>query len=135
MEKIKGSQLLRITLVIFIVIALLYGFVYLVIPQVEVKASGSDPVPSGWLRWSGGILIALGIGAVMVLRNPAGQGIFITTMALGTLLCGLALLYTVLFEFTGAGNIMHTLIPAIVNLILSALFWISLKQAKELLKG
>lgn len=129
------NSLLKVALIIFVVVALVYGLIYVFIPQVLVKAAGSDPVPSGWLRWSGAIIIALGIGAIMVIRKPANQGIFVTTLAIGTLFCGLALLYTLLFEMAGIGNIEQTLIPAIINIILSVLLWISLKQDKDLLCG
>ncbi|NQU84860.1 MAG: DUF4345 family protein [Mariniphaga sp.] len=133
MAQNKNSLLLKITLIIFAVVALVYGLIYVFVPQVLVEASGSEPVPSGWLRWSGAILVALGIGAIMVLRNPSKQGIFVTTLAIGALFCGLALLYSVLFEMTGIGNIEQTLVPAIINLILSVLFWISLKKSKAIL--
>lgn len=126
-------NLLKVTLIIFALIAFVYGFIYLFFPQVDVKASGGDPVPSGWLRWFGGILLALGVGAIMIIRNPKKQGIFVTTIALGTLLCGLALLYSGLFEAEGIGNVWHTLIPGIINVLLSILIWISIKQSKEIL--
>lgn len=133
MESQKKSNLLKVSLIIFAIMSLVYGFIYLFFPQMNVEASGGDPVPSGWLRWSGGILLALGVGAIMVIRNPKRQGIFVTTIALGTLLCGLALVYSGLFETEGIGNVWHTLIPGIINVFLSFLFWISLKQSKEIL--
>ena len=129
----QKNSLLKVSLIIFAIVSLVYGFVYLFFPQMNVEASGGDPVASGWIRWMGGILIALGIGAIMIFRNPNKQGIFITTIALGTLLCGLALLYSGLFEPEGIGNVWHTLIPGIINVLLSILFWISLKQSKEIL--
>ena len=127
------TSLLKVSLIIFAIVSLVYGFVYLFFPQMNVEASGGDPIASGWIRWMGGILIALGIGAIMIFRNPNKQGIFVTTIALGTLLCGLALLYSGLFEPEGIGNVWHTFIPGIVNVLLSILFWISLKQSKEIL--
>ena len=128
------ANLLKVSLVIFTLIALVYGFIYLFFPQIDVKASGGNPVPSGWLRWFGGILLALGVGAIMIIRNPKKQGIFVTTIALGTLLCGLALLYSGVFEPEGIGNVWHTLIPGIINVFLSILFWIGMKQSKEILR-
>jgi len=78
-------------------------------------------------------MVALGIGSAMVLRKPSNQGIFVTTLALGTLLCGLALIYSSLFELAGLGNIWHTLLPGIVIVLVSVLFWICLSQYKALL--
>lgn len=131
--KMKKNFLLILSLTIFSVIAVVYGFLYALWPQVMVDASGSDPVPSGWLRWAGAIMFALGIGSVIVLRKPSNQGIFVTTLALGTLLCGLALIYSSLFELAGIGNIWHTLLPGIVIVLLSVLLWVCLNQYKALL--
>ncbi len=127
----KNSQLLKVALILFAVVTLVYGFIYLFIPEIYVKSTGSEPIPPAWIRWSGGILISLGIGAIMIFRNPKKQGIFIMMSAIGTLIVGLTNLYEVFFE--SVGNIWYALPPAIVNLILSALLWISLKQAKAIL--
>ena len=131
MTQSKNLQLLKVALILYAVVTLVYGLVYLFIPEIYVKSTGSEPVPSAWIRWTGGILIALGIGAIMVFRNPGKQGIFITMSAIGTLIFGLTELYSLFFE--NVGNTWSTLAPAIVILILSALLWISLKQAKALL--
>ena len=133
MAQNKKLQLLKITLIIFAVITLVYGFSYLFFPQMHVELEGSGPVRSGWLRWSGGVLFTLGIGAIMVYRNPAKQGIFITVIALATLIVGLATLHSGFIEDEGLGKLGYTLAPAIINLILSALLWISLRKAKEIL--
>jgi len=131
MPENKNLQLLKVALILFAVLTLVYGLVYLFIPEIYVKSTGSEPIPSAWIRWFGGILIALGIGAIMVFRNPGKQGIFITLLAIGNLLEGLITLYSAFFE--GVSKIWFDIAPAIVLLILSALFWISLKQAKAIL--
>ena len=128
------NLLLKISLILFAIMALGYGIIYLFFPMLQIKAAGGELIPPGWIRWMGGILIALGIGAVMVYKNPVKQKIFVFSMAIGTLLNGLTLLYTLLFEGEGIGNISNTLIPAIILLILSAMLWISLKQSKEILQ-
>jgi len=135
MTQNKTSLLLKVSLVLFAIVAIGYGLVHLLIPEVYVKSAGGEPIPPSWLRWIGGLMIPLGIGAIMVLRKPFRQGIFISTVALGTLLCGLVLLYSLFFENEGIGYTLATAAPAIIILILSALFWISLNQSKELLWG
>ena len=129
----KKLTLLKVALIVFAFQAILFGFFYAFIPQVSIEASGSDPVPSGWLRWSGAVLIAIGLGSILVIRKPKNQGIFVLTMALGTLLCGLALMYSSLFEPAGIGNVWHTVVPGLINLFTSLLLWIGLKQAKNIL--
>lgn len=132
MTENKNSQLLKVTLVIFAIVALVYGLWYFLIPESFVKLSGSKPVVSSWLRWPGGTLSALGIGALLILRNPKNQRIFVTTLALGNLLAGLALLHA---WITGEGgsNFWFTAFPAILVLLISALFWVSLVKAKDIL--
>jgi hypothetical protein len=129
----KNTKLLKVALILFAVFTLVYGLVYLFIPEIYVKSTGSEPVPPAWIRWFGGILISLGIGAIMVFRNPEKQGIFVKISAIGTLIVGLTELYSTFFE--SVGNIWFDLVPEIVTLILSALLWISLKQAKAILRN
>jgi uncharacterized protein YjeT (DUF2065 family) len=129
----KSIYLLKISLALFAIIALLYGIIYALAPQLMVEASGSSPVPSGWLRWPGAIMVAIGAGSIMVFRCPSGQGIFVATLALGTLLCGVALVYSALFELEGIGNLWHTLLPGLIILVISLLLWISLRLNRDLL--
>ena len=132
MNQNKNLSLFKVALVIFAIVTIVYGLCYVFIPQVLVEMSGGDPVHPSWLRWPGGTLIALGIGAIMVLRNPAKQDIYIITIALGTLLTGLALLYTWIFEMPVATWFIA--MPAIIILVTSALLWWGRQQAKEILK-
>jgi hypothetical protein len=134
MAEKNNSMFLKIVLIIFAIVALVYGLCYFFVPDFLVKLSGGDPVFHGWLRWSGGILIALGIGSLLVAAKPKGQGIFVTTVALGSLLAGLALLYAWI-KLTEDANVWFTAMPTIVVLVLSALLWWSRSQAKDVLKA
>lgn len=129
----KKNQLLKISLVLFAISSIGYGIIYMFFPEFEIESSGSDPFPAGWIRFIGPVYIALGIGCIMVLRNPVKQGIFITAMCIGAFLQGLTLIYTAMFEYEGMGNVWRTLIPAFCLLILSVLLFISLKKSKEIL--
>jgi uncharacterized protein YjeT (DUF2065 family) len=131
MAQNKNLVLLNAALVIFMIVSIVYGLGYAFFPKTLVSMSGGDPIPSTWLRWSGGVLIALGIGTIMVFRNPARQKIFVITIALGTLFTGLALLYSWIFEPTG--KTWFTALPAIITLVLSGLLWWGLKEGKETL--
>ncbi len=70
MAEKNNTGLLKIVLIIYAVVCLVYGLAYLIVPDALVNMSGGDPVFHGWLRWSGGILIALGIGSLLVVGNP-----------------------------------------------------------------
>lgn len=131
MAQDKKLTLLKVTLVLFMIVTIVYGLCYVFIPKTLVNLSGGEPIPYSWLRWSGGVLISLGIGAILVFLNPSKQKIFVTTIALGTLFSGLALLYSWIFEING--ETWFTALPAIITLIVSALLWWCLKKAKEIL--
>ena len=129
----KKNQLLKITLVLYSIMTLAYGVNYLFFTEFQIEITGGEPILAGWIRWIGGVLLALGIGSIMIFRNPVKQGIFVTSLCIGSLLVGLALLYEVLFIMDDSFNMLSTLIPAIVMLIISILFWLSLRQSKEIL--
>ena len=132
MAENKNPVLLKITLIIFIVVTLVYGLCYFLIPNALVEFSGSEPVFHGWLRWSGGVLIALGIGAILVMRKPEKQDPFVISIALGSLLTGLALVYAWITTEDDV-KIWFTALPAILTLVLSALLWWSRYQARDIL--
>ena len=132
MAENKNVGFLKIVLIIYAVICLVYGIGYLIIPDLLVNMSGGQPVFHGWLRWSGGVLIALGIGAILVYNNPQNQGIFVTTIALGCLLCALGLLWALIKLEEGA-NVLFTASPAIITFVLAILLWIGSAKAKEIL--
>ena len=129
----KKNQLLKISLVLYTIISLGYGVIYLFFPEFQIKMAGGEPILAGWIRWFGGVLLALGFGSIMMLRNPAKQGIFVTSLCIGSFIVALTNFYELIFQWDGSYNLLNTLIPAIVLLILSILFWISLRQSKEIL--
>lgn len=132
MTESKNVGFLKVVLLIYAIVCIIYGIGYLFVPDSLVSISGGQPVFHGWLRWSGGVLVALGIGAILVYLNPQHQGIFVTTIALGCLLCGLGLLWA-LISREGEARIWFTAVPAIIVLVLSALLWWGRSKAKEIL--
>ena len=117
------SIMLKVVLIIFAVACFVYGAVFLFVPHVWENLSGGDLVDYGWLRWPGGFLIALGIGAVMIVRKPANQGPFVFSLALATLFGGLGMLYSLIMqEYTGTFTFI--LIPTVLMLVIAGLmFW------------
>ena len=130
----KKLNLLKVALIIFAIVAIVYGIGNVFFPEALVEMSGGDPVHPSWLRWPGCVLITLGFGAIMVFRNPAKQDIFVMVIASGTLLSGLALLYTLIFEMQPQNAVWFTAMPVIILLVNSALLWLGRKQATEILK-
>lgn len=132
MAENKNAGFLKIVLIIFAVISLVYGLGYFFVPKLLVNMSGGQPVFHGWLRWSGGVLISLGIGAILVYINPQNQGIFVTTMSLGCLLIACALLWAWIKLEAGA-NAWFTALPTIISFALAILLWFSRAKAKDIL--
>lgn len=133
MTENKNLLFLKIVLIIYAVVCLIYGLGYLLVPNSLVEMSGGDPVYHGWLRWAGGILVGLGIGSILVYLKPQGQGIFVTTIALGSLLAGLALVWAWI-GIEGEGiKVWFTALPAILVLVLSCLLWWSRQSTKSIL--
>ena len=138
MAENKNLLILKVALVSSAILALVYGLVLFFIPEFIVKLSGAGPIDSGVFRWQGGILTALGIGTIMVLRNPKNQGIFVTTIALAMLLAGLAMLYSLLtfkYELYEGSNVWVDALPTILLLLISALLWWGRQKAKDILKS
>jgi hypothetical protein len=125
-------KVLKFSLMIAAIVSLVYGLGYFLIPSALVKLSGGNLVEAGWLRWSGGVIIALAIGAIMVYSKPEKQNIFVIIMALAHLLSGLGLLYSwIMQEYSGATWFIA--IPTCLTLILSALLFWGRNQAKGIL--
>lgn len=123
---------LKVILIIVAVSSFVYGFGLLFVPSLLVKLGGTNPVDFGWLRWSGGVIIALGIGCLMVSSKPEKQGIFVTSMALAALFAGLGNLYILIMqEYSGAT--WFTVLPTCLFLVLSCLLWWGRGQAKGIL--
>ena len=132
MAENENPLFLKVVIMFFAVVALVYGLFFFLVPDFLVNMSGGEPVFHGWLRWAGGICIALGIGSLMVMKKPKNQGIFVTTIALGSLLAGLAMVFAWINLEEGA-NVWFTALPAILLLVISGLFWWSRQNAKDIL--
>jgi len=132
MAENKNVGFLKVVLMIFAVISIVYGIGYFLVPNFLVNLSGDTPVFHGWLRWSGGVLLALGAGAILVYLNPQNQGIFVTTITLGCLLCGFGLLWAWITIEEGS-NVWFTALPAVLTFALAILLWLSRAKAKDIL--
>jgi len=132
MAQDDNVKILKVALIIFAVISLVYGFGFLFVPGLLVRLSEGNPVEFGWLRWSGGVLLALGIGCLMVYSKPEKQGIFVTSMALTTLFSGLGMLYSwIMHEYSG--TTLFKALPTCLLLAISCLFWWGRGKAKGIL--
>jgi len=123
MAQNDNVKVLKVTLIIFAVILLVYGFGFLFVPGILLKLAGGNPVEFGWLRWSGGVIIALGIGCLMVSSKPEKQGIFVTSMTLVSLFVGLGMLYSWIMQEFSAATWFVALSTCLALAIFGFLFW------------
>jgi hypothetical protein len=116
-------KLLKFSLLVSAIIALILGISYYFVPAMMAKLAGGNTADLGLLRILGSLFIALGIGTFMVYNKPEKQGIFVFTTALSQLLAGLACLYSLIRH----ENIPATWLIAVITcliLVLSVLnFW------------
>ena len=125
-------KLLKFSLLVVALVALIEGLGYLFAPAMVIKLTGGNPVDFAWLRWVGGVIIALGIGTLMVFSKPEKQGIFVLTTALAHLLAGLGLLYSwITHEYSG--TTWFIAISTCLALVLSALVFWGRSKAKGIL--
>ena len=134
MPENENPLFLKVVVLIYAIVALVYGLCFLLVPDFLVNMSGGEPVFHGWLRWAGGLCVALAIGSLMVMQKPKNQGIFVTTIALGSLLSGLALVFAWIKIEEGA-NVLFTALPAILLLVISGLLWWGRQKAKDILNS
>lgn len=120
MEAKQANGLLRIVVLLFGAVALVYGFFFLAVPAWYLNMIGASPVPLVHIRWPGGVLIALAYGAWIFYRNPAGGRIYIATVSLAPLIGGFALLYSLATgEYDGNG--VFYALPGVLGVVISAL--------------
>jgi len=131
MNQKRNLLFLRSVLLAGGILALVYGLALVLIPQTMVSMSGEqDQVYSGILRWPGGVLVAIGIGTLMVFRKPQNQRIFIITIALVTLFTGLSFSFT-LFDMDD--KYIFIAVPALLLLLISTLLWICQWTERDIL--
>jgi len=125
-------KVLKFALLVGAIMSLVYGLGYLLIPATLANLSRGNPVEVSWLRWSGGVLVALAVGAFMVYSKPEKQKIFVTSIALANLLASLGLLYSwAMREYSGATWFIA--LPACLTLLVAALLFWGRSQAKGIL--
>jgi len=115
------------------VIDLVYGVMFILAPTFYFELAGGDPFDPGVLRWSGGVLIAFGVGAIWVLQAPAHQRIFVNTLLLSYLLAALAHTFG-FFMDQYSGQIWVLGMPMVGVWITTIVLFMGRNQAKALLQ-
>lgn len=127
--KNENLSMLKLGLIIATVAGLSYGIGLLITPGMLVTMAGSDPLEPAWVRWSGGALIAVGIGNILVFRKLKGQDTYVIMLALFNLLNAVGHLITLIAQdFSGAT--WFVALPMVITFVTSVLLWWGRQQAK-----
>ena len=126
----REARNLKMVILAFGVISLVYGFFFMVIPGWYLNMIGESPVPLVNIRWSGGVLIALAYGAWKFYKDPAKGKAYAYTIAAAPLLGGSSLLYSLITgEYTGRG-VFHAF-PGVLGIAISLLVIWNLRKIKS----
>ncbi len=125
--------LLKVGLLVNVVVALAYGISLMIAPGF-LTALGGGLIPDfAWLRWSGGPIIALAVGNIMVFRKPKGQDIYVIFAALLNLLVSVGLLISLIAaEYSSAT--WFVVLPLVLTFVMAVLLWLGRQQAKGILQ-
>ncbi len=129
----RGSRLLKVALWVVLIDTLAFGAVIFFAPKFLVETLGDAPgFEYWWLRWAGGALLTLTLGAALVIRKPQGQGAMVIILASSGVLIGIPLLWSWLAgEYDGAAWFLA--LTLVATFPVSALEWYAYSQNRELL--
>ncbi|MFI5295627.1 MAG: hypothetical protein ACHQ0Y_11455 [Thermodesulfovibrionales bacterium] len=128
----NGIKKLKAAIAFSVLVNVVYGIAFFIAPGIMSVLAGGTPVETGWLRWSGGILLGLAAGGIHAYRDPVHQKSMITTMILAPFCSGLAFLYTLLAE-TYSVHTWFIVVPCIVVFAMSGVMLWARQVAKEVL--
>jgi len=123
----KTSQTILYTAAI---VDLVYGLLFLLIPQwlFDLSHDPGFPTNPGWVRWSGGLLIGVGVAAGLAAASPETQKPLVVGLTVATTLIALSLLYSLFFGGYGGAQ-WFLWLPILINVALAAAMgWVSTKQ-------
>ena len=125
-SEVKTSQTILYAVA---VVDFVYGLLFLLVPQWLFALSQDPGAPTGhgWVRWSGGLLIGVGVAAWLATANPKTQKPLVAGLTAGATLIALSLLYS-LFSGEYGGVQWFLWLPIAINAALAvALGWVVTK--------
>ena len=116
----------------------IFGLLLLFFPRflLDTIGGGADIFDRAFdlMRFSGGALVALAVGALLVLRKPAGQHTLVTVMAIEATLVAAAIITNIAIDDTPT-DLWFELVVAIVSAALAAYLWWARIRARKLLQA
>ena len=129
---------LRVAILLYIVETIGYGLPMLLWPQLlwEDIAGASGDALDGLVatRWAGGVLVGLGVGAVMVLLKPAGQRTFVSAMAIHTTLATAAVAFSIAGGELDVVDAWFRWVSLVLLFVLAGFLWLARWRAFRILR-
>lgn len=137
-QPLSAVATLRLAIVLYIVETIGYGLPMLIWPELlwDTIAGASGPELDGLVsvRWAGGVLVGLGLGAFLVLAKPKGQRSFVTAMTFHSSLAGAALLVSSINGELDVVDAWFRWASVIFVGVLAIYLWLARWRARDLLK-
>jgi hypothetical protein len=129
------ADTLRLALLVYIVVNLLIGIPLMLIPVgfldfIGVERNIAEELAG--LRWVGAVLVAWGIGGVLVMARPVGRAYFVTVGALQMTFAAVTFLYS---WWTGEslGSVWFQTVASVVLVGAAAYLWWARLRARSTL--
>jgi hypothetical protein len=130
----RGALLLRVTLWITLFDLVAFGGAIFLTPSFVVEVLGDSPAFAYFsLRWSGGILLGMGLAVWHLLRKPTGQLPVFTAIATATTLAGIGKAWSV-FGGEYEGPARWAVMVLLGTLGVGILQWFARSRSRHLLE-
>jgi len=132
--KAEDTGILKIALMIAFIVFGVYGLIIFLLPGLLVRMSSAPMIELIWVRWAGGMLIAIAVGIYRVYKEPANQEVFVVSVILAALLNSVAHVISLLLgDYSGAT--WFIVLPTILTLVITILLLWGRNNAKDLLQS
>ncbi len=132
MESKQSTSVLKVGLWLDFALTLLYGIELLFLPGMLATVGGGTIPDFSWLRWSGGILVAVAYGCFRAARHPEGRDLFVTMMIVMGFLNALGHVIS-LINRDYTGGLWMLWMPAALTTIFSLILIVGRAQARQVL--
>lgn len=129
------ADTLRLALLVYIVVNLIMGIPLMLVPVGALDFIGVErniAEELAGLRWVGAVLVAWGIGGILVMARPVGRAYFVTVGALQMTFASVAFLYS---WWTGesVGSVWFQTVASVVLVGSAAYLWWARLRARSTL--
>ena len=132
MESRQSTSVLKVGLWLDFALTLLYGIELLFLPGMLATVGGGTIPDFSWLRWSGGILVAVAYGCFRAARHPEGRDLFVTMMIVMGFLNALGHVIS-LINRDYTGGLWMLWMPAALTTIFSLILIVGRARARQVL--